>query len=621
MARVSGLGGTLLAISDGENPTDPPASWSIYAIYDPTAVCTSNSDFTTCGGDQPRLGFNTNWITIWTDRETSSKTAAQLFTTSKHDAECAGITASQITPGLNNLIAPAITYKTNGQDLDGATQYFVGNRNENAGQIAVYELTGTPTSGTFNSTPIYTPATTVNGGWSSIPLPNIKQKGGSFIVPGNQDDRFTGVVVRDHAIWAAQTIALPASNPSETAVQWWQIAIDTNSPSDGTVTDQERAGTHGTKYNGLDGNATDASIAVNAAGDAVVGYSVVPYDEAAGTWGYLGAGYTFQNHSDCQEAFGPTIYQKGVGLFPVASTLARTGDYTGTAVDPMDDTSFITSAVSAGSQSGSYYYWSQSAALISPIAPPEPTFITSVQTETECVSSQQNCSVTLTAPGKSKNGDMFIIAVSSGLAPGSLTTPTGWINLPFVNQSNVVKLHAADNCGVAYTTWMPTKVFGGTPGTSQIKFTVPEVNGGGCSGNESNEIGAFLLDYRNTCQNVVNQFNGQSNFTAYGYNPVGDSTRISTGQITAPDNTTLLDIFQAAGSESAEDSGLCEDYTSISATPQLTAETPRTACDGMQMLAADLYTGATTGANYGGYSTSEQYSGPNIGFHILVPPW
>ncbi len=79
---LTNVGGTLLAISDGEDP-NPQGSWSIYAFYDQSAVCTNGIVGFTCPGDQPRLGFNTNWIAVWTDYEAGGGNSPLLFTATR----------------------------------------------------------------------------------------------------------------------------------------------------------------------------------------------------------------------------------------------------------------------------------------------------------------------------------------------------------------------------------------------------------------------------------------------------------------------------------------------------------------------------------------------------------
>ncbi len=255
-----------------------------------------------------------------------------------------------------------------------------------------------------------------------------------------------------------------ANSPTTTAVQWWQIAIDGGGAGNGTVTDQERVGSTTDKYNGFDGNATDPSIAVNAAGDALVGCAEIPYDSATSSFGYLSTAYAFQSHSDCQEASSPVTYGDGAGPYPPPSAVtgSRTGDYSGTQVDPLDDTSFITAAANAGAQSGSYYWWEQCMARVKPVAPPRPTFIASANVETECVISDTSCTTTVTAPNKSADNDMFFVVVSAGLNPSSITVPSGWVGLPLVNKSNHIDMAATDSCGTETTAWSFAKKFSGT---------------------------------------------------------------------------------------------------------------------------------------------------------------
>jgi hypothetical protein len=70
-------------------------------------------------------------------------------------------------------------------------------------------------------------------------------------------------------LYAAQTIGLPATSATSTAAQWWTIGLDSSSAE---VFDVERLGGNGTTL-GSNYNALDPAIAVNAAGDVLVGFS------------------------------------------------------------------------------------------------------------------------------------------------------------------------------------------------------------------------------------------------------------------------------------------------------------------------------------------------------------
>ncbi|MEO7676710.1 MAG: hypothetical protein ABIV39_08115, partial [Verrucomicrobiota bacterium] len=152
------------------------------------------------------------------------------------------------------------------------------------------------------------------------------------------DSRIQNVVYRNGKLWATHTVFLPSAAPTRTAAQWWQI--NTN----GSVQQVGR----------IDGGVSNTffaypSIAVNKNNDVLIGYSRFSAAQ------YPSANYSFRFSSDPASTFrDDRVYKAGVG--PYYKTFGgadnRWGDYSGTVVDPINDTGFWTIQEYAAAASG-----------------------------------------------------------------------------------------------------------------------------------------------------------------------------------------------------------------------------------------------------------------------------
>ena len=157
------------------------------------------------------------------------------------------------------------------------------------------------------------------------------------------DDRIMQSTWRNGSIWCAQTIYLPATNPSRCSVQWWQI-----DPLNGLLQQIGRIddSTGVTNY-------AYPSLAVNTFNDVLIGYSRFSSNQ------YASANYTFHAYNDpVSVTDGDYVFRAGVSPYWKTSSNTndlrnRWGDFTRATVDPVNDVDFWTVQEYAAQMSGS----------------------------------------------------------------------------------------------------------------------------------------------------------------------------------------------------------------------------------------------------------------------------
>jgi hypothetical protein len=172
-----------------------------------------------------------------------------------------------------------------------------------------------------------------NATWASFPenadLGFVPQLGVPSRIQAN-DARLENVVFRSGSLWTAHTVFTPVGSTPDTAVaQWWQITAAT-----GAMVQSGRVETDG----GLR-HSFFPSIAVNAAGDMLMGYT------SGGPNQYASAAYSFRAAGDAANTLRPTfIYKSGVASYfkTFGGSRNRWGDYSATVVDPVNDADFWT---------------------------------------------------------------------------------------------------------------------------------------------------------------------------------------------------------------------------------------------------------------------------------------
>jgi hypothetical protein len=309
----NGHGGLFLAVSQTNDPT---GSWYVYSF---DAVGTT-TDFI----DYPLLGYNTNWVVITANDFTSNTTAVgkvYVFNRASVYSGSAG-TISTFTDNNAFTLAPAQTF-----DASQTTLYMVQDWNGNSGgngYVQICTVTGTA------SAPVYTAGAQlgINQPWSETTV-GAKQSGSTKTFD-NGDTRIGNAVYVNGSLWFAQTGFLPASSPTRSSVQWWQVNPSVPSVQQfGRIDDA----TTGTFY-------FYPSIAVNSSGDAVISYS-----QSSSTT-FASASYAVHASTDAASSTQTGyVYKAGVANYykTYGGTRNRWGDYTGAALDPSDNSFWVTS--------------------------------------------------------------------------------------------------------------------------------------------------------------------------------------------------------------------------------------------------------------------------------------
>jgi hypothetical protein len=133
-------------------------------------------------------------------------------------------------------------------------------------------------------------------------------------------------------IYYTQTVGLPSSGLTHTAVQWTKVTASTTPvfAEGGRIEDATATATNGGKWYAYSG------MAVNSIGDIMVGYS--QFSSAQ----HPSAGYSYKDHTDALSTIrDPLIYKVGEDYYhkDFGQGRNRWGDFTTAQVDPNDDRS------------------------------------------------------------------------------------------------------------------------------------------------------------------------------------------------------------------------------------------------------------------------------------------
>ena len=303
----NGHGGLFVAVSQTNDPT---GSWYVYSF---DAVGTT-SDFI----DYPLLGYNNNWVVVTANDFTSNTTAVGKIYVMNRASLYSGTLGTVNTFTDNNAftIAPAQTY-----DVSQNVEYMVQDYNGSSGGSGYMQLS--TVTGTA-SAPVYTTGATigVTQPWSETQV-QAKQSGNSNTLD-NGDTRVGNAVYINGSLWFCHSVFLPATSPTHSAVDWWQI-----NPAAPTVQQfariEDATGKMFYFY---------PSINVNSAGDFLLGMC-----QSSSTT-FASASYVFHAAADAVNTT-ENIYSYKTGLAgyfkDFGSGRNRYGDYTGMAVDPTNN--------------------------------------------------------------------------------------------------------------------------------------------------------------------------------------------------------------------------------------------------------------------------------------------
>ena len=287
--------------------SDPTGDWFEYAVdTGPTSTLP----------DYPQLGYNSKWVVI-----TTNDFVNNFF----NRVRIAVLDKSKLITGtlgtVNTFFDNSVFSLSPAETLDPTqgTEYLLADWNGKNGAIRPSNITGTTGS------PVYTAGSiiAVSQPWSETTV-DEPQKGTNKLIDGG-DTRISRPIVRHGFLWATQTVFLPATHPTRSAAQWWQINPATNAVIQFGRLD-DATGTFDFAY---------PSIAVTASNDVLIGCSLF------GSSIYASAAYAYRNSSDALNTLraffkyraGKNTYYKTFG-----GSRNRWGDFSATCIDYSDGT-------------------------------------------------------------------------------------------------------------------------------------------------------------------------------------------------------------------------------------------------------------------------------------------
>jgi hypothetical protein len=339
----------LVGISD---TSDPSAAWHLYRV-DVDSADVSWADY-------PTLGFNKNWVAIHVNmfaNATNVFSQGRLLLIDYPSLRAFAPSAALVTGLPSFTTQPAVTYSARENAL-----YMVEHVQSATGTYRFWKVTAGPPApavtlvgGTTRANPL--------GGWA-LPGGNIlPQSGGAPIDSG--DARILNAVYRNGNIYYAQTVGLPASGLTHTAVQWTELSANGTFVQGGRVQDAS-----GARWYAF------PTISANAHNDVLLGFS------SFAPAGFPSAAYTFHAGGDAASTMrDPVILKAGEGSYwkTYGEVRNRWGDYSNVQVDPSDDTSlwaileYAAAPVGSGDGSGRWgTWWGKVPGTSGPEPPPPP---------------------------------------------------------------------------------------------------------------------------------------------------------------------------------------------------------------------------------------------------------
>jgi len=306
-------GGLFIAVSQ---TSDPTGSWWTYDIDNGDANTNDLLDY-------PQIGYNKNWFVITDNDFVGSNVTEDIYIMSIASLESG--TLGTVTHSTDNnafSIGPAQT-----MDNTTNTLWLVQDGNGGSGAMQIGSITGTVAAPVYNAG--FNISTTSAYYWNENAV-DIEQLGGGTTQLINDDDTRigNGCVFANGQLWFTHAIWLPATGTATNAgVDWWEVNPTTQSTTQfGRIASPTNGATVVNYYY--------PTLAVNSNGDALLGYCVSGADSF-----YASAAYSFRAGTDpvntMQQRY---IYKAGTAAYyqTLGGTRNRYGDYTGTVVDPSD---------------------------------------------------------------------------------------------------------------------------------------------------------------------------------------------------------------------------------------------------------------------------------------------
>jgi Secretion system C-terminal sorting domain len=337
----------LIAISKTSNPT---GAWWTYKVtaYPP-------GDFWL---DYPNVGFNNKWITVTGNLFPNSGpgyNGCKVFVFNKANLlSGAGAPFTAFTQATSECITPAITY-----DPALPNMFCLENYNGLAGgggQLTLWKITGAVGSETMSL--VNHPASAGfrwqgQGAGGSDFAPQL---GTASLIQTN-DDRLTQVVQMNNKLWTAHNVFLPSSGTvTRCSVQWWQIDTFGTPVQIGYVDDPTNTNFY-----------AFPTITANINDDALVGFT----NFSSGL--HPSAAYAMRLHTDAIDMLDSVyIFRHGQNTYfkNFGGSRDRWGDYSGTCLDPLNQTDFWTVQEASAPAVNTWDTWW---AYIKPCNPPTAT--------------------------------------------------------------------------------------------------------------------------------------------------------------------------------------------------------------------------------------------------------
>jgi hypothetical protein len=373
----------LLAVSQ---TSDPAGAWNEYRVD------VDGTDQT--WGDYPTVGFNKNWIVVSLNMFTNSGfgtcaglpfCGTQTYAFDKAKAYAGGGAYQLFTlpyPTFDDFsLSPTAMYDANATDMYLVEDYD-GTGLFSSLPLRLFKISGPVGSATM--TRLSDPsgaALSALGHWSDVWGSGVgfAPQLGSTMKIDNGDARLSQCLYRNASIWCANTTFLPSTLPTHSAVQWYEIDPAASTPNvvqAGRISD----GT-GVQFFAY------PSVAVNKYNDALLGFSRFSASQ------YASADYAYRSCTNAPNTFqDEAVFQAGAGPYfkTYGGTRNRWGDYSGTWVDPSDDTSMwtIQEYAKAPAVTGTWGTWWGKLAAQAHAAPTAPSLASSDHTPGVASSSQ-----------------------------------------------------------------------------------------------------------------------------------------------------------------------------------------------------------------------------------------
>jgi hypothetical protein len=301
----------LIAVSATNDPT---GTWHMYAI----SVDPSNSSWM----DFPNVGYNNRWIMVTGNMfQGSGGAVAYVFNYASIMAGT-GAPFTKFTQGTSFSICPALTYDQNEVNLFAL-------ENASSSQLKLWKISGATSTPVMTSVGFATAPSTQH--WKSGPPGGgdfAPQLGGTGLL-NIGDDRITSVIQRNNKLWCSYTAFLPATGTANrSSIMWWQMDTLASPIQIGMVNDPTAVNFY-----------AYSTIAVNKNDDALIGFGTFSRNI------HPSAGYALHMATDPLDSTrGAVVYRHGLAYYyeTFGGGRNRWGDYSGTCIDPRNDTDFWT---------------------------------------------------------------------------------------------------------------------------------------------------------------------------------------------------------------------------------------------------------------------------------------